>query len=145
VRCEYAAPPFVIASHDAAGCDRARTKPRDAAKATARLVNCPPASRGCARFLFSSCFLLLWTAIGSEPTRVGRTRFPWLPYGLRGKRWRQVMPGFLLFSCILQENTGVEWITTRRGSLIAVGGLAMLAAGEAINGAQQAAAEGSYP
>src|SRR5262245_66575453 len=59
VRCEYAAPPFVIASHDAAGCDRARTKPRDAAKATARLVTCRLASRGCARVLVSACSLLV--------------------------------------------------------------------------------------
>src|ERR1700745_1566164 len=86
VRWKYAAPPFVIASHDASGCDRARTKPRDAAKATARLVNGRPASRGCARVLFPSCFLLLWRAIGSDPTRAGRTRFPWLSCGLRGRR-----------------------------------------------------------
>jgi uncharacterized protein len=55
------------------------------------------------------------------------------------------VPGSLLFSCILQENTGVEWITTRRGSLIAVGRLVMLAKCETINGARPAAAEGEVP
>jgi hypothetical protein len=51
-------------------------------------------------------------------------------------------PAPAFFSVFLQEKTGVEGSRRGRGSLIAVGRLAMLAAVRGTNCARQAAAEG---
>ncbi len=68
-----------------------------------RLTNGRPASPGCARFLFSSCFLLLSKASPAAPIAAASARFLFSSCSLRENQRRVVVSGVLIFFCYLQE------------------------------------------
>jgi len=68
-----------------------------------RLTNGRPASPGCARFLFSSCFLLLSRASPAAPIAAASARFLFSSCSLRENQRRVVVSGVLIFFCYLQE------------------------------------------
>jgi hypothetical protein len=68
-----------------------------------RLTNGRPASPGCARFLFSSCFLLLSRASPADPIAAASARFLFSSCSLRENQRRPVVSGVLIFFCYLQE------------------------------------------
>src|SRR5262249_19576230 len=85
-----------------------RDKTAVGATAPRRLANCRCASPGCARFLFSSCSVLLSTAIRAHTLGAGRAHFPLSACGLRESHGRQVVPGLLFLPVVYRKTGGIE-------------------------------------